>query len=153
MNAPEFGVEIIPADLHGAWRMPEMPVEVWEEAGPDGWSLYSLPGGTAACLMETVRAGWPAAFAHAVLCRVVANLTRVCPACAAGERLESAVYEGHPVDGFMVHENACPLSDSALAAILATGGAPGNLPQAPRYWIVWIPRLRPGYRTRRRFAA
>jgi hypothetical protein len=151
-TAPEFGVEIIPADLHRAWRMPEKPVEVWEEAAPDGWSFYHLPDGKAACIMETVRADWPAVFVHMVLCRVVANLTCVCPACGAGARLGSAVYQGRPVDGFMTHENACPLSDPALSSIFAAGGdAHAEMPPPPRYWIVWVPRLRPGYRPRRRF--
>ena len=154
MIAPELGQEIIPADLGKSWRMPEKPVEVWEAAGPEGWSIYTLPGGKAACVMETIRVAWPTAFVHAVLCRVVANLTRVCPACGAGARLDSTVYGGHPVDGLMEHEGTCPLSDPGLASVLASGGdAHAGMPRPPRYWVVWIPRIRPGYRPRKRFAA
>jgi hypothetical protein len=155
VNAPEFGAEIIPTDLHKAWRMPEKPVEVWEMAGPsEGWSVYTLPGGKVGCVMETVRADWPKAFVHGALCRAIANLTRVCPACHAPLRLGPAMNEGRPVDGLMTHEDACPLSDPALAAIFKEGGdKPPEMPSPPRYWVVWVPRLRPDYRPRGRFAA
>lgn len=147
--APEFGVELVPADLHRAFEMPDQPVEVWEDAGPGGWSIYTLPGGKVGCLMETVHAGWNAAFVHAALCRAVANLTQHCPCCSAG-----VVLTAGPA-ATMAHENACPLSDDGLALAFRNPGADpsGTIPPAPRYWVVWVPRLRAGYRPRRGFAS
>lgn len=153
-GGPEHGREIIPTDLHKAYQLPAEPVEIWETAFGDGWSGYTLAGGRALCVMETISADWPSQVVLAVLGRIVANLVQHCPVCRARPRLGAGEYHGRPVDGFMVHESQCPLSDPGLADLMAAGGdPPGAMPDLPRYWVAWIPTLKAGYRPRRGLVA
>lgn len=142
MNPPEYGTEIIPTDLHGPFMPASASVEVWEEPLGDGWSLYVLPGGGTACLMEEISSKWSRDFALSVLGRIVANLSRVCPTCGARAVLEGATIGGPGFTGKMEHEGQCPLSDDGLRAA-RTDEPAGPIPPGPRYWIVWVPRLRP----------
>lgn len=151
-TAPENTLEITVTRLGKAWQWPPQPVEVAERGLGDGWSFYSLPTGKTACVMETIHADWSLPFTHAVLARIVANLTQTCPACGARAVLGTVVEPGAPMRGTMTHEDACPCSDPALADLKRQGGEPHDAtPEPPRSWIVWVPRLRPGYRPRRRF--
>lgn len=151
----------LPAIDFTSYPMPRGPwirgdaVTIEEHPGPDAaWSLYKLPGGTVAVLSPSPERLASGMLALIGLWRAVANLTRVCPACAARVRMGPST-DGGPATGTMTHENRCVLSDGAITASYdeLAGGSPlpADLPSAPRQWTVCPPRLavRPKRKRRR----
>lgn len=152
MQDPTSGIEIIPADLGKAWELPARPVEVWEEEAAPGWSAYTIAGGSARLVvMETITPAMPRPLVLAALARAIANASGICPACSARFDLRAGTHDGRPVDGFMEHETACPVADDGLREAAAGIVGTAALPALPRVWVVWVPRLRQGYRPRRWF--
>ncbi len=141
MNAKPTEIDFTDYDWPaGPWKR-GLPVVVEEQATPlEGWSLYSLPGGTEfAVVMEATDAmpsGWIALFA---LWRVVATLTRTCPMCGNRAVLGESGLS-------LSHEGLCLLSDGALLeegvpALADASPLPDDLPPRPRRWKVVVPRL------------
>lgn len=152
-QAPLVGGELRVDDLDRPWKQPETFVEVWEVPATEGWSLYRLAGsvGGAAVVMETIRDEWRTPLLFNVVARIVANLTRVCPSCGARAVLDS-VQSSNAAHGQMAHEAECPLTNEGMKAAAATPAEPRDpAPSPPRFWRIWIPRLKPGYRPRARF--
>lgn len=141
------------ADLRAPWEQPERPVELIEEPIADlpGWSLYRLEGGKAAALSETPRAEWTQEFLFGALVRAVANLAQTCPACGGRARIAGGGEDGLS-RGVMEHEAVCPVADDGMRDAAGRGERVGPLPDGPRTWEVWAPRLRRGYRPRRAFS-
>jgi hypothetical protein len=142
--------ELYVPHLMSPWAQPTVPVVVIED-GPDlgTWSVYRLPGGRVVALMPAVEPTWTTEQTLTVLVRAIANLTQVCPSCGARASLGGADVPGRP-RATMEHEAVCPVGDDGLREVAARpGAAVGPLPDRPRRWAVWPPRLRPGYRPRR----
>lgn len=122
----------------GPWLCGRDTVTIEEEPGPGGWSLYKLPGGTTALLMESSTTFGSLGLVILGLWRALANLARACPLCSARVRVEAGA--GGPATGTMEHEAVCPIGDDMLS-MLAPGPPVDPLPEGPKSWLIRPPRL------------
>ena len=140
---PVIDLTDVPAP-RGPWIRGKVTVDVDELApGPEGMSLYKLPGSRAGVVVEAIDTLPSVLAAAAVLWRAVANGSGACPICGARPRVSSAADD--PARALVVHGSRCPISNEALRAAWPTISSgdplPADLPPLPRRWRVRPPRL------------